>query len=124
MTHREQFNEFWEIYPKRNGKKVGRDFCELWFKAEKPDNERFGKMMYFLKTDIANREYCRKRNKFYAAPQDPKVFLKNWSPGDEIEPLVKTRKDPVCANCGGKWTNKKGNTHCCSDPKCKQILFG
>jgi hypothetical protein len=103
MKYEEQFKKFWALYPKRNGKKTGRDFCEVWFEAKKPDDDTFDKIMRFIKLDVNNREVCEKQGKFYAAPKDPKVFLKAKPWRDEIEELAKPKDkySTDCCECGG-----------------------
>ncbi len=96
MTHKEAFNLFWKLYPQRNGKKIGKYPCELWFEAKRPSDEVVETMINWLKTDADNREIAKD---FYANLPDPIRFLKNrmW-------------KDPIQAN--GK-KRSKFSTDCC-----------
>jgi hypothetical protein len=67
------FKKFWDIYPLRNGKKVGKKSAkELFFKQKESDLERITK----------NAENYGIGNEF---PKDPERFLKNdfWMDWDE-----------------------------------------
>ena len=97
------FERFWKAYPKRNGKKPGKDFCSLWFEAKKPTTETVDATIDWIRVDIANREWCERQrpSKFYALPPDPKRFLKEgyWKGGIDslgVKPLSRRK----CRTCG------------------------
>ena len=97
----DQFEQFWKLYPKRNGKKVGMYPCELWFEAKQPDPAEFQKMINWLKTDNANRQALD--GEFYENLPDPIRFLRNRMWRDDIEPIApkaKTIKGKFCAKEG------------------------
>jgi hypothetical protein len=99
------FDRFWALYPKRNGKKVGKYPCELWFEAKKPDQETVDKMLGWLKIDNGNRTVMHK--KFYANLPDPIRFLKNRMWEDDIEKVAGVGSSDICRTegCNNKWTS-------------------
>ena len=92
----DKFEQFWSLYPKRDGKKVGRYPCQLWFEAKRPDESTFQSMIDWLKTDNQNR--ARLEGEFYAPLPDPIRFLRNKMWQDEIEPVkAKIIKGKFCS---------------------------
>jgi len=79
------FEKFWAAYPKRNGKKVGRYTCSLWFEAKKPDEKLVDKMVMWLEIDKHNRAICEIKKEFYNPLPDPIRFLKNQLWMDEVD---------------------------------------
>lgn len=120
MTEHEAiFDIFWKAYPKRNGKKVGKYPCSLWFEAKKPSEEEVAQMISWLTTDNGNRLASQK--KFYAELPDPIRFLKNRMWEDDIDSIVvKPVMKRRCTKCGQPAVKGYGSSWSCSlDGICK-----
>lgn len=76
-TGNELFDLFWQAYPFRNTKKIGKKKCLAKFKAKKYDAETVQLMIDWIERDIENRATTRSKKQFYADPCDPIVFLNN-----------------------------------------------
>lgn len=121
MTQTETFETFWQAYPKRNGKKVGRYPCSLWFEAKKPSPETVQLMVQWLETDKANRRASTGK-RFYGGLPDPIRFLKYKMWEDDIGPLVKKQASRLC-ECGRQGVATIRNRwHCGSDGPCAARL--
>lgn len=78
------FDRFWQAYPARNKKKVGKYPCQLWFKAYTPSVETASAMIDWIEQDKANRASVEAEGGFYAPPKDPIRFLKDRAWLDDI----------------------------------------
>ncbi len=106
------FNKFWQAYPKRNNKKVGKYPCSLWFKAEKPTGDEVQRMVDWLTVDNGNR--AKSQKKFYAELPDPIRFLKNRMWEDPIDSIVAKKKQAdTCCLCPAPWTTEIGRKKYC-----------
>jgi len=99
------FDRFWALYPRRNGKKVGKYPCELWFEAKKPNEAEVEQIMEWLKIDNHNRKSSKE---FYAHLPDPIRFLRMRMWRDDIE-KIKTKGfvSDICKTegCLNKWVS-------------------
>lgn len=116
------FDKFWQVYPKRNGKKVGKHDCRVWFLKHNPTDAVINRMVTWLDIDNGNRDVCQK--KFYANLPDPIRFLKRRMWEDDIEALTKKLVN-TCAHCStedvvARYENK---WHCASKA-CKISVRG
>lgn len=82
------FDQFWEAYPKRNNKKVGKRQCLEKFKKKKYAPETVQLMVDWIRQDIDNREAVKAKGKFYADPCNPIVFLNQYRWEDEIGVVI------------------------------------
>ncbi len=101
------FERFWQAYPKRNGKKVGKHECGIWFARFKPSSDMVDKMVAWLEIDKNNHRADSKE--FYASLPDPIRFLKRVMWDDDIELIksetkTKTKLWPI----RGKFCSKYG----------------
>lgn len=106
------FERFWQAYPKRNGKKVGRNECGIWFVKFKPSTDMVSRMIAWLEIDSRNRV---KSKDFYASLPDPIRFLKRVMWEDDIEELkLKGKVSDVCRTegCDNKWVSGYLCTKC------------
>lgn len=101
MTHQNQFKTFWDLYPSRNNKKVGRYACELWFEAKGLNEATFQTIIDWIIIDNDNRS--RLQNEFYANPCDPIRFLRERMWRDDIKPAkpkFRVINGKSCGRCG------------------------
>jgi hypothetical protein len=111
MTPKDQHKIFWDLYPKRNGKKLGKYPCQLWFEAKKPQD--FSEMIAWLRTWLSNDEIMTKKKDFHAHLPDPIRFLKNRMWHDDIDELKgATKAKPQC-QCGHEATSQVGSKRYC-----------
>lgn len=116
MSHTEQHRIFWKLYPKRNGKKIGKTDCRLWFEKHRPSPEIFSAICAWLKIWVANDEICRRKKEFHASLPDPIRFLKRVMWEDDIEPLRGKKKGKSCSlfGCDNASRMMVGNSGFCS----------
>jgi hypothetical protein len=87
-TGNELFDLFWEAYPFRNAKKIGKKKCLAKFVLKKYTPEIVQLMTDWIKQDIDNREAVRSKSQFYADPCDAIVFLNNERWEDPIGVVI------------------------------------
>jgi len=100
-----EFDRFWQAYPKRNGKKVGKNECGVWFAKFKPPTDMVDRMVSWLEIDSRNRV---KSKDFYASLPDPIRFLKRVMWEDDIEPIRAAGSvSDICKTegCPNKWVS-------------------
>jgi hypothetical protein len=106
------FDLFWAAYPRRNGKKVGKHDCRVWFLKNNPPLD---KILEWIKTDSANRSLATEKKMFYANLPDPIRFLKRAMWEDDIEPIAKKRSDTChSTDCDRPWSGTFENRQYCT----------
>ena len=121
MIHDSKFNIFWQKYPRRNGKKIGKKLCREWFELHKSAD--VDAMVAWLEVDNGNREHAQKV--FYASLPDPIRFLTREMWEDDIEPIRKKgQRTDIChtPDCEDKWIATYENRGYCR--KCLKELRG
>ena len=94
QSSREAFAEWWALYPRRNGRKVGKQAAAA----------------LFAKVPVEDRELLMAATVAYAAgcgdyPKDPERFLRrefwrDWLP-DQVPDVSGPAADPECVDCFG-----------------------
>lgn len=79
------FEEFWKIYPSRNGKKAGKAEALKEWKSIKPTQELFDEIMSALKKQIEHKQECDAKKVFCPDFKDACRWLKKQCWKDEIK---------------------------------------
>ena len=88
----EQFDIVWQAYPKRGGKKVGKQAaCKQWAKI-KPNAKIVTDMLKWLRIDKANRQKQLGVGTFYAPLKDMHRWLRGREWKDPIDDLTRKPK--------------------------------
>lgn len=116
-THSAEFITFWETYPDRRGRRVGKQDCWVWWKQNKPDSELTNRMIAWLKADNIARRKAKGVGAFYPEPKDPERWLKDKGWLDDVANLngTKNETDWTCKKCGQRTTSLDSRRLC---PKC------
>ena len=107
---------FWEAYPKRNGKRVGKKDCQEWWLKVKPNVEMFTGMIAWLRIDGQCRVAAQVNNVFYAAPKDPIRWLKGYGWEDDIGGVGDVVEDKYAGKQCGKSLYKNHQPVSCRNP--------
>lgn len=125
----EQFDEARKLYPNPSNKRSNeREFANFVYRSKHPLPGQIPfnikEVLPLLRPAIESQIRWREQAKgeFRPAWKVFSVWINNgcW----EVMHVAEQKKDPTCANCGGKWVGQKGRTYHCADPECKRILFG
>jgi hypothetical protein len=124
VKYSEEFERFWKLYPKRNGKKVGKADCWDWWQGNSVGHEDMARIIPWLLMDNRNRKAAIDAGKFYESLPDPCRWLKGRWWTEPIEPIKieptapqKTKLYPIlgktCSRDGCKmpavYKSAKGN---------------